>query len=182
MLADPQIQAPLGSLTRGITIEAPVERVWPWLVQMGAGRAGWYSYDFIDNGGAPSSWTILPEHQHIAVGDILPALPSADDAFVVHSLDTGRELVLTASSPEGELLVTWDFLLERLSAKRTRLVVRGRIAPGWPGSPSGRRPVELIYRLLARMPKLPMLALARIGHGIMEAKMLRGIKRRAEGL
>ena len=48
------------------TIRAPLECVWPWLVQMGAGRAGWYSYDWVDNGGKPSASEIIPELQYIA--------------------------------------------------------------------------------------------------------------------
>jgi hypothetical protein len=72
---DPALAAPLGatdqevrrampgdqlipdaaSTTRAITITAPPEQVWPWLVQLGYGRAGWYSYDWIDNDGHPSA-------------------------------------------------------------------------------------------------------------------------------
>ena len=59
------------------TIHAPLECVWPWLVQMGAGRAGWYSYDWVDNDGMPSATGIIPELQHIAPGDIMPSLPGA---------------------------------------------------------------------------------------------------------
>ena len=58
-------------------IAAPPERVWPWRVQMGAGRAGWYSYDRIDNGGRPSADRIVPELQRLAVGDVMPAVPGA---------------------------------------------------------------------------------------------------------
>jgi hypothetical protein len=180
MAADSLIPTPLGAFTRAVTIEAPPQKVWPWLAQMGSGRAGWYSYDFIDNNGAPSSWSILPEHQCVAVGDVFPALPEANDAFLVSAVDAERELVLTASSSDGELLVTWDFVLEPLASAQTRLIVRARVAPAWPPVPAGSRPIERIYRLLAVTPKPLMLVLGRIGHGIMEMKMLRGIKRRAE--
>ena len=180
MAADSLIPTPLATFTRAVTIGAPPQRVWPWLAQMGSGRAGWYSYDLIDNDGAPSSRSILPEHQRVAVDDVFPALPGAKDAFVVSAVDVERELVLTASSTDGELLVTWDFLLEPLASIQTRLIVRARVAPGWPPVPSGSRPIERIYRLLAATPKPLMLVLGRIGHGIMEVKMLRGIKGRAE--
>jgi hypothetical protein len=50
------------STTRAITIAAPPEQVWPWLVQLGYGRAGWYSYDWIDNDNRPSADRILPDH------------------------------------------------------------------------------------------------------------------------
>lgn len=99
---------------------------------------------------------------------------------MVSAVDAERELVLTASSSDGELLVTWNFALEPLAPAQTRLVVRARVAPGWPPVPAGSRLIERIYRLLAATPKPLMLVLGRIGHGIMEVKMLRGIKLRAE--
>jgi hypothetical protein len=73
MPADDIIAEPIAVLTNAITIDVPPERVWPWLAQLGAGRAGWYSYDHIDNDGVPSATVIIPELQNIAVGDILPA-------------------------------------------------------------------------------------------------------------
>jgi hypothetical protein len=99
---------------------------------------------------------------------------------VVDTLDPERELLLTVPFPDGEVMVTWDFVLNPLGSDQTRLVVRGRVALGWPGRPSGTRGIELAYRLLAVIPKPFMLAVAGFGHGIMEAKMLRGIKQRAE--
>ena len=58
----------VGSFTHAITIRRPRREIWPWLIQMGAGRAGWYSYDFIDNGRQPSAKRIVPELQHLEVG------------------------------------------------------------------------------------------------------------------
>lgn len=60
-----------GGGTRAITIDAPAEGVWPWLVQMGYGRAGWYSLDRWDNGGQPSADHIVPELQDVKVGDMI---------------------------------------------------------------------------------------------------------------
>jgi hypothetical protein len=77
--------------TRGITIASPPEAVWPWLVQMGYGRAGWYSYDKLDMRGS-SADTILPEHQGLAVGDTVPTDPSG--GFEVRVLEPNRALVL----------------------------------------------------------------------------------------
>jgi hypothetical protein len=77
--------------TRGITIEAPPDQVWPWLVQMGFGRAGWYSYDKLDNRGA-SADRIVPEFQSLAVGDIMPAWPGG--GFRVAAIEPGRSLSL----------------------------------------------------------------------------------------
>lgn len=155
----------------------PLHLVWPWLAQLGSGRAGWYSYDWIDNDGIPSSKTILPECQCVAVGDVFPALPGAEDAFIVAAVEPDRELVLTVPGPDGSILASWDFLLEGLAPARTRLIVRGRV---WPGVPKGSRFIKHIYRLWAAAPKPLMLALGGLGHGIMEGRMLRGIKRRAE--
>jgi hypothetical protein len=77
--------------TRAITIDAPPDAVWPWLVQMGFGRAGWYSYDAIDMAGT-SSERILPEHQDLKVGDLMPTHPGG--GFVVRRIEPGRALVL----------------------------------------------------------------------------------------
>ena len=77
-----------------ITIEAPTDQVWPWLVQMGCGRAGWYSYDLLDNGGGCSATTINPAWQHLAIGDMMPAVPGRRDAFVVLDFTTGKMLLL----------------------------------------------------------------------------------------
>src|SRR5262245_11340575 len=80
---DDLMDAPVGS-TRAITIEAPVQDVWPWLVQLGYGRGGFYSYDWLENvfvallGGTPgyrSVDAILPDHQCLRPGDFIPAAP-----------------------------------------------------------------------------------------------------------
>lgn len=76
---DHLIPQPIGSVNHAITIRRTAHEVWPWLAQMGAGRAGWYAYDFIDNGGNPSSERILPDYQSIGVGDVLPAVPLSLD-------------------------------------------------------------------------------------------------------
>lgn len=80
---DGLVAGPAVAATHAVTIRRSRHAVWPWLVQMGAGRAGWYSYDFIDNGGHRSADRILPELQDIAVGSLLPALPGATDGFFV---------------------------------------------------------------------------------------------------
>ncbi|HYM83977.1 MAG TPA: hypothetical protein VEY67_07495 [Candidatus Dormibacteraeota bacterium] len=77
--------------TRGIDIAAPPEAVWPWLVQMGYGRAGWYSYDRIDMQGG-SAWTIRPELQRLEAGELVPTHPGG--GFVVRELEPDRALVL----------------------------------------------------------------------------------------
>ena len=77
--------------TRGIDIAAPPDKVWPWLVQMGHGRAGWYSYEQMDMS-KPSADKILPEFQNLAVGDLVPTHPGG--GFEVKTLDPGKALVL----------------------------------------------------------------------------------------
>ena len=79
--------------TRGVEIGAPPDAVWPWLVQMGYDRAGWYSYDVVDMKGGSAN-RIVPELQSLAVGDLVPNSP--ETAFVVRALDPGRSLVLYA--------------------------------------------------------------------------------------
>ena len=187
MPADSLILDPIGNVTHAVTINEPVESVWPWLVQMGAGRAGWYSFDRIDNGGHPSAESILADCQQIAPGDVLPAIPGATDAFVVAQVETPHHLVLTVPDACGGIQVSWEFLLQPVDQGCTRLIVRGRISPHWPApteapTASSRGPIliERIYAVLERIPKPLMLAAAGVGHYIMEARMLRGIKRRAE--
>src|SRR5262245_17095996 len=94
LAVDALVPNPLFSATHAITIDAPPEQVWPWIAQMGGGRAGWYSWDAIDNGGRPSATSIVPELQTIVRGQVMPALPGAKDAFVVEAVDPPRDLVL----------------------------------------------------------------------------------------
>ena len=79
--------------TRAVTIHTSLERVWPWLVQIGSGRAGWYSYDQIDNGAVPSSEVIIPELQHLAVGDLVPMVPGKDVGVWVKELEPNRRML-----------------------------------------------------------------------------------------
>jgi hypothetical protein len=164
---DNLIPQPLGSVNHAITIQRPPREVWPWLAQMGSGRAGWYSYDFIDNGGHHSAERILPNYQNVGVGSVLPALPGATDVFVVAQCEPEHSLVLAWRLPSGKNQTTWAFVLEELRPGRTRLLVRGRVAPGY-------RPYGLPQWLA-----LPTGALA---HFIMQRKQLLGIARRAEAL
>lgn len=73
--------------TRAITIDAPPHQVWPWLVQIGSGRAGWYTYDRLDNAGMPSATEILPQLQQLAVGDLIPMVAGKDIGLRVKELE-----------------------------------------------------------------------------------------------
>jgi hypothetical protein len=188
MSADSIIANPIYIETRALTIAAPVESIWPWLAQMGSGRAGWYAFDFIDNGGRPSAKSILSECQIISPGDILPALPGMKDVFVVSEVDPPCRLILTVPDLTSGPRVSWEFNLKPLDDGRTRLIVRGRVSSCWlavadPGSSSERHEkifIEHVYGLLARLPLPVMLAVASFGHGLMQARQLHGIKIRAE--
>lgn len=186
MPGDKIVPEPFLIATHAITIDAPPERVWPWLSQMGAMRAGWYSYDRVDNGGRPSAERVIERFQHIAPGDVLPALPGATEAFVVASADPPRDLVLTVPGRRGAV-VSWEHLIQPLERARSRLIVRGRISREWKqmareAGLAGRPPVliERVYRFLGRLPDSWMRAIASAGHRWMEARHIRGIKRRAE--
>ena len=180
------IPEPIASWTHAITIASPAKKVWPWIAQMGADRAGWYSYDFIDNGGKPSAKNILPQYQDVVVGQIFPAIPNATDAFVVTDVDVEHYLVLNVPQIDAIPIVSWTFQLEREENSNTRLLVRARMSASWQvlahDSSSGDRLllINVIYRLLARLPISLMIFIGGFGHGIMQRRMLRGIKRRAE--
>jgi hypothetical protein len=122
--------------TMAVTIDAPPERVWPWLVQMGHDRAGWYSWDRLDNFGQPSADRIHPEWQQISVGDRMVSAPNGKYWFEVAALEPFRFLALRASFdlrgrqiPSGGIRPpayndsVWCFLLKELPQERTRLVV-----------------------------------------------------------
>ena len=66
-----------GFTTRAVTIRAPTDQVWPWLTQLGYGRAGWYSYDWLDNDGRRSAEQIRPEWQHLRPGDQILMMPGS---------------------------------------------------------------------------------------------------------
>jgi proline iminopeptidase len=107
---------------------------------MGCDRAGWYSWDRLDNAGRPSADRILPEFQDTTVGDVLPAEPGRREAFVVLGLEAPRHLILGAylrwpgftqlgwdePSPKRFIRATWVFVLEPREGLGTRLLVRGR--------------------------------------------------------
>ncbi len=71
MPGDELIAEPTFNATRAVTVHAAPEQIYPWLVQIGITRAGWYSYDWVDNPGRPSARRVIPELQKMKVGDIV---------------------------------------------------------------------------------------------------------------
>uniref|UniRef100_A0A7D5H5B2 SRPBCC family protein n=1 Tax=Natrinema halophilum TaxID=1699371 RepID=A0A7D5H5B2_9EURY len=166
-------------VTHAIEIDAPVEAVWPWLVQLGQGRGGFYSYDWLENAvGADihNADRIVPEYQTLEEGDVVRLAPadypvsSPESAPEVAHLETERTLVLR---PPGESPAwTWAFVLEPVADGSTRLLARTRSNPGrssigpFSSFPALQEGVNYLFWEPA--------------HFVMERGMLRGIRRRAE--
>jgi hypothetical protein len=112
--------------TRAITIQAPVSAVWPWLVQMGQGRGGLYTYERLENlAGCDmhNASRIIPEYQLLEVGDKVRLVPEGREPyFVVSAIEPGRAIVLSGDDPP----TTWGFILEPVDENTTRLIVRWR--------------------------------------------------------
>ena len=127
------------SSTMATTLPAPPERVWPWLMQMGGDRAGWYSWDRLDHGGEPSADSIVPQWQNLVEGQRLNSLPDGQNWMTVAVLEPNRTLVLrsnytlpsghtfdprSAPLPRAFVDAVWGFHLRPAPGGRTRLVVR----------------------------------------------------------
>ena len=152
--------------TRAITIRASSSEVWPWIAQLGQGRGGFYSYDFLENlvgCEIHSADRIVPEWQDIGVGGEVRFAPEV--GLTVGSLEQGRSVVLRGGVPIGNnpppYDFTWAFVVREEPNKTTRLLVRERYA---------------YTRSWARLVVEPTEVLS----FVMSQKMLRGIKERAE--
>jgi hypothetical protein len=172
---DELLPDPAAQVTEGITILAEPERIWPWLLQMGCRRAGYYSVDWLDNAGVRSSRELVPELTQLSVGQVIPASPAGDDGFEVLEIEPARALVLGglydagasrqlpfhSPRPQQYWHVTWAFVLERLDQNSTRLHVRAR----------------------ASFPKSGKLQAAWIRpvHHFMQSRMLKHLAARVEG-
>lgn len=157
---DDEIPANTVISTRAVTINAPADRIWPWIVQIGQDRAGWYSFDWMENlfaANMHNADSIVDVWQTVQIGDQLPFLEGGSgDTFTseVTEVDPGRALVM-----EG-----WTLYLIPIDAESTRLVVR---YPGVDGAGLG----ALYY--------YPIFEPA---HFLMETGMMLGIKQRSEAL
>ncbi len=150
--------------TRAIAIDAPPSAVWPWLVQVGCLRAGWYSNDLLDNLAHPSATTIVPDLQHLEIGQWVPMSPSTTPsdrtALKVQSFQANEWLLWT--KPDS----TWSWRLTPTDGNGTRLLTRVHAVYDW------RHPLTALLGAL----------LMEFGDFAMQRRMLRGIKARAETL
>ena len=156
---DELVAHPAWESTRAVTIQAPASEIWPWLVQMGQGRGGLYTYDWLENLAGldiHSADRIIPELQHLEIGDSVGF--SAEGEPKVAAIEPNRLLTLHISSN-----FSWAFVLEKPDERTTRLILRSRI------DAKPRQLFALAYSLFVELP-----------HFIMERKMLLGIKERAE--
>jgi hypothetical protein len=161
---DDLVPDPMFQYTQAITIKASAEEIWPWLVQIGYRRAGWYSHDWIHrllgvagsvDDDRRSADRIIPELQNLQVGDLIEIAPGL--GFEVLDIEPNRFLL---TGTEGG---SWVWSLDPVDARTTRLIVRSR----------GTWDPGLGNALLFGIPN-------ELGSLIMQPKTLRGIKQRAE--
>ena len=148
MPGDEVVREPTVVATHAITIAAPPDRIWPWLVQVGWHRGGWYTPRWVDvlmfPDNRPSAEQILADHQELHVGDFVPDGPPATECgFVVLEVEPGARLLLESRThlplswrqkDRAGLHWTWSFVLTPVAdGHATRLVFRwrGRTRPWW---------------------------------------------------
>jgi hypothetical protein len=164
-----------GLSTMAITLGAPASAVWPWLAQMGTDRAGWYSWDRLDNGGRASARELDPRWTDVREGDRLATMPGRSWFDVAH-VEADRSLVLRASMdlrgrpfdpragrPRAFVDARWEFFLDPQSDGTTRLIVRS-------GAAGGPRGLSAIMSYAFWQP----------AHVVMQLQQLRQLRRRCE--
>lgn len=171
---DELLAEPASQVTRAITIDATPEEVWPWIVQLGADRGGFYSYDLLENLfglGIHSSDRVVEQWQDLGVGDVVYADRRRTGGWYVTDIRPNEALVLQladlgAGRPirRDEKLrweFLWNFALVPLTSGQTRLLVRERVA---------------FDSILTRVLMAPVGPIS----FVMTRRMLLGIKARAE--
>ena len=155
---DDVVLDPTFNATRAVTVNASPEAIWPWIAQMGYGRAGWYSYDLLDNLGRRSATEIIPSLQNVEVGNVVPMGPGGG-GLQVKDFVRGDWLLWWDEAGRS----TWLWSLTEIAPGQTRLVTRIRTRYRW-AHPS------ILFALLLMEPwDFPMMR-----------KCLLGIKQRAE--
>lgn len=148
--------------TRAITIHGKPDEIWPWLQQMGYGRAGFYGYDIFENLGSPrgikSAESILPEFQQFTIGDEVPISPAGGLTF--QAIERNQYLVWGGEDGWGGL--TWA--LYPVDDDHTRLVSRIRWSYSW------TKPAQFVTELFTEFTD-----------HLAVRKILQGIKARVEG-
>jgi hypothetical protein len=148
--------------TRAITIQGTPEQIWPWLLQMGYGRAGFYAYDIFENMGSPrgiqSATNIIPEFQQFKVNDKMPISPAG--GLVFYAIEPNRYIIWKGDPAYGGFI----WALYPLDSTHTRLVSRARLSYSW------NKPTQLFFDLLTEFTD-PLAV----------RKILQGVKGRVEG-
>ena len=159
MPCDEIIKQPTFNVTRAITIQARPEEIWPWIIQIGFGRAGFYSYDLLDNLGKPSADRIIPELQHIEVGMWIPmsGKMTEETAFRVRAFEPKRWMLWEKAAS------TWAWKLLPIDEEHTRLLIRLKCHYRW------NKPTIVTDLLLMEVGDFPMMR-----------KLMLGLKLRAE--
>jgi hypothetical protein len=167
---DDLVPHPLIQTTRAITVHAPVAMVWPWVVQVGYHRGGWYTNARLDkliwHIENPSADRILPEFQLLKVGDIVPDGPEGTARFTVEEIVPNQVLALLDATGTHipQTTFSWVFVLREIDSATTRLILRTRATypQKWWTTP------------------VAYLALGPADFLMAHVMMLRGIKQRAE--
>lgn len=160
MPGDNIVGKPSFNATRVVTINATAENIYPWIVQMSVNRAGWYSYDLLDNLARRSAESILPEHQNIQVGDLIPMSPDGKDGQYVKDFSDNEWMLWWDKTGDN----SWAWGIYSEGEAYSRLVTRVRVKYRWL-SPS------ILFNLLIEFFDI-----------LMMRKCMLGIKRRAEAM
>lgn len=160
MPGDDIVGKPSFNATRAVTINAPAENIYPWIVQMGVSRAGWYSYDLLDNLGRPSAESILTKHQTIQVGDVIPMSPDGKQGMRVKDFSKNKWMLWWDNKGDS----SWAWEIQPDGEADSRLVTRVRVK----------------YRLFSLAIAFNLLV--EFFDIVMMRKCMLGIKRRAEAM
>jgi hypothetical protein len=110
-----------------VTVNARPEQIYPWIVQMGVGRAGWYSYDILDNLGRKSAETIVPEWQDPRPGDVIAMSPDGKQGMLVKEFEPNVRMLWWDQPGD----TTWLWEIVALDESTSRLITRVRMRYRW---------------------------------------------------